>query len=151
MSINFFDAVLSGKAAARPTRDASVPWQPNDSFAVMWREFSEKGTLVPVEAPAHAPYLAANRQSDGTVKLSWRLLPELSGGLRSISIHRDGKVWKELSIKANDLIATGRDSTPEALRPMQITDDSREAHTYTLTFFDAANHESPASQPVHVP
>ncbi|HCN29460.1 MAG TPA: hypothetical protein DIT64_12065 [Verrucomicrobiales bacterium] len=151
MSINFFDAVLSGQANAKPSNDASAPWLPNDTFAALWSEFSENGTLVPAKAPAQAAELQAKRAGDGRIKLTWRVVPDLTGGLRAIRIHRDGRLWKDLAIKPTDFIATGRDSTPEALRPMELEDESRDTHGYTLTFLDAASHESPHSPPIHVP
>jgi hypothetical protein len=93
------------------------------------------------------PDLKAERQADGTVKLTWRIVPELAGGLRAIRIQRNGQPWKELALKPPDFLATGRDSTPEILRPHSIVDEDRSAHTYTLTFLDAAGHESPQSLP----
>ncbi|HRJ07592.1 MAG TPA: hypothetical protein PLP58_03355, partial [Prosthecobacter sp.] len=151
MSINFFDAVLSGDANAAPDENASAPWLPNDTFAALLREFSEIGTLVSAKAPGQAPELQAQREADGKIKLAWRVVPDLAGGLRAIRIHRDGRLWKDLAIKPTDFIATGRDSTPEALRPMELEDESRDTHGYTLTFLDAASHESPRSPPIHVP
>lgn len=151
MSINFFDAVLSGQASAVPSNDASAPWLPNDTFAALWHEFSEKGTLIPAKAPAQAAELQAKRAGDGKIKLTWRVVPDLTGGLRAIRIHRDGELWKELAIKPTDFIATSRDSPPEALRPMELEDESRDTHSYTLTFLDAAGNESPSSRDVNVP
>lgn len=147
MSINFFDAVLSGQAKAEPPVDASVPWTPNPTFAAQWREFSEHGTLRVANAKLTAPELVVNRDVEGRATLTWRVVPELNGGLRALRIYRDGSLWKELGLKMTDFLATSRDSLPEPLRGEGLTDDSTEPHTYTLTFLDAAGNESPHSRP----
>ncbi len=150
MSINFFDAVLSGQASGTPTTDASVSWQPNDTFAALWREFSEYGALKPKSPPLHAPSLTAKREAKG-VHLEWRIVPNLDGGLRAIHLHRDGKLWKEIGIDDDAFFATGRDSTPEALRAHSLVDESEDSHSYTLSFLDIGGNESPPSQSVRVP
>jgi hypothetical protein len=150
MSINFFDAVLSGRASAEPPIDATVPWQPNDSFAALWKEFSEHGTLKNHSSPLHAPSLTAKRDATG-VHLDWRVVPNLEGGLRAIRFHRDGKLWKEIGIDEDAFLATSRDSTPEELRTHNLVDESKEAHRYSLTFIDAGGNESPPSVTVRVP
>ena len=150
MSINFFDAVLAGQATAAPPADAFVPWQPNDSFATLWQEFSEHGTLKPKSPLLHAPSLTAKRDAKG-VHLEWRIVPNLDGGLRAIRLHRDGKLWKEIGISEDAFIATSRDSTPEELRAHRLVDESKDSHSYTLTFFDCGGNESPTSEAVRVP
>lgn len=150
MSINFFDAVLSGQASAQPSTDASAPWQPNESFAALWREFSEHGTLKPKSPPSHAPALTAKRDAKGTL-LDWRIVPHLDGGLRAIRLHRDGKLWKEIGIDEDALLATGRDSTPEELRSHSLVDESKGSVSYTLTFLDVGGNESPPSEAARVP
>jgi hypothetical protein len=150
MSINFFDAVLSGRASAKPSMDATVPWQPNDSFAALWQEFSEHGTLNPKSPPVHAPSFTAKRDSVG-VHLEWRIVPNLEGGLRAIRLHRDGRLWKEIGIDENAFLATSRDSTPAELRAHSHVDESKEAHRYALTFLDVGGNESPTTQAVRVP
>lgn len=149
MSINFFDAVLSGQANS-PSADVSTPWQPNDTFAALWQEFSEHGTLKPKSPPLYAPSLTAKREAKG-VHLEWRIVPNLDGGLRAIHLHRDGKLWKEIGINEDAFLATGRDSTPEALRAHSLVDESEDSHSYTLTFLDIGGNESPPSQSVRVP
>lgn len=151
MSINFFDAVLSGRADAAASKDASIPWFPNETFAAHWQEFSEQGTLRPKSPPALAPTLNAKRDADGAIHLSWSIIPDLVGGLRAIRIQRDGKPWKELALKDGAFLATGRDSAPEELRVYSLTDDSKRSHRYTLTFLDNAGHESPLSVVAHAP
>jgi hypothetical protein len=150
MSINFFDAVLSGQATAEPSTDVSKPWQPNDSFAALWQEFSEHGTLKPKSPPLHAPSLTAKRDAKGT-HLEWRIVPNLDGSLRAIRLHRDGKLWKEIGIHEDAFLATSRDSTPEELRAHSLVDDSKHSHSYTLTFLDVGGNESSASEAVRVP
>lgn len=150
MSINFFDAVLAGQATAAPPADAFVPWQPNDSFAVLWREFSEHGTLKPKVPPLHAPSLTVKRDANGTL-LEWRIVPNLDGGLRAIRLHRDGKLWKEVGIDEDAFLATSRDSTPEGLRAHSLVDESKDSHSYTLTFLDIGGNESPPSEAVRTP
>ena len=150
MSINFFDAVLAGQASAQPSTNASAPWLPNDTFAAMWREFSEHGTLKPKSPPLQAPNLTAKRATNGTL-LEWRIVPNLDGGLRAIRLHRDGKLWKEIGIDEDASMATGRDSTPEILRAPHIVDESKEPHGYTLTFLDMGGNESPPSDATRVP
>lgn len=167
MSLNFFDAVLSGHTQPGALRDietlesrhlteanvhdAALTWLPNEEFAKLWQEFSKSGTLMPHTAPSQAPHLLAQRSADGSVTLTWQLQPTLMGGIRAIRIHRDGVLWKQYALSPTDFLATSRDSTPEPLRAMQARDESRAAHTYTLTFLDAANHESPPSLPTQVP
>ena len=150
MSIPFFDAVLSQAANASPSMDASEPWLPNETFAGLWREFSEKGTLLPKTPPAHSPTLSATRLANG-VQLEWRIIPNLDGGLRAIRLYRDDKLWKEMSIDENAFLATGRDSAPEGLREHRLIDESKERHRYSLTFLDTVGNESPASQTVNSP
>lgn len=147
MSINFVDAVLAGQASAEPSKDVSTPWQPNDTFAALWREFSECGTLKPKSSPLHAPSLTARREANG-VHLEWRIVPNLDGGLRAIRLHRDGKLWKEIGIDEDAFLATGRDSTPEELRAHSLLDESKDSHSYTLTFLDIGGNESPPSEAV---
>ena len=149
MSINFFDAVLSGQASAEPPTDASAPWQPNDSFAALWQEFSEHGTLKPKSPPLNAPSLTAKRDTKGTL-LEWRIVPNLDGGLRAIRLHRNGKLWKEIGINEDAFLATSRDSTPEELRAHSLVDESKDSHSYTLTFLDIGGNESPTSEAVKV-
>jgi hypothetical protein len=167
MSINFFDAILSGEAGPgalvnietrqnhevteSALRDPALAWVPDAVFAGQWREFSEKGTLTTAQAAAQPPILQAKRDAAGSVHLSWSIVPDLAGGLRAIRVHRDGKLWQQLTLNPADFIATSRDSTPEPLRHTHLSDDSRAAHTYTLTFLDAANRESPSSLPVYIP
>ena len=163
MSLSFFDAVLSGETQPSALadidtfeerdvnetnqNDPTLAWLPNADFAKLWREFSETGTLSPVTPTLTAPELAVSRGHEGHTHLSWSILPEISGGLRALRIHRDGKLWKEIGLKPTDLLATSRDATPEILRSHELTDESTEAHTYSLTFLDAAGNESPPSQP----
>lgn len=150
MSINFFDAVLSGKATAVASSDSDVPWQPNDSFAALWREFSDHGTWKPKSPPTLAPVLTATREGNG-VLLEWRIVPTLKGGLRAIRLYRDNTLWKEIGLDEDAFLATGRDSTPEVLRANRLVDDSKSAHTYTLTYLDVGGNESPPSASVTVP
>jgi hypothetical protein len=149
MSISFFDAVLSGQASAQPSTDASTPWQPNGTFAALWQEFFKHGTLKPKAPPLHAPSLMAKREPDG-VHLEWCIVPNLDGGLRAIRLYRDGKLWKEIGIDEDANLATSRDSTPEELRAHSLVDDSKESHSYTLTFLDVGGNESPASEVARV-
>ena len=150
MSINFFDAVLSGQASSSPSAEVSTPWQPNDTFAALWREFSERGALKPKSPPLYAPSLSAKHEAKG-VLLEWRIVPNLDGGLRAIRLHRDGKLWKEIGINEDAFLATGRDSTPEALRAHSLVDESKDSHSYTLTFLDIGGNESAPSESVRVP
>lgn len=150
MSINFFDAVFSGKAAAMPSKDAAASWMPNDTFAALWQEFSEHGTLKPKSPPLHAPSLTAKRDAKG-VQLGWRIIPALDGGLRTIRIHRDDKLWKEIGIDEDAFLATSRDSAPEDLRTRSFVDESKDQHAYTLTFLDSGGNESPPSEAISVP
>lgn len=149
MSINFFDEVLADQASAKASTDASQPWLPNETFAALWRKFSEHGTLKPKSPPIHAPSLTAKRDAKG-VHLAWRIVPNLDGGLRAIRLHRDGKLWKEIGIDENAFLATSRDSAPEELRAHSFVDESQGSHGYTLTFFDIGGNESPASEVVKV-
>ena len=150
MSINFFDTVLSGQASAVPSTDASAPWQPNDSFAALWQEFSEHGTLKPKSPPLNAPSLTAKRDAKG-VHLVWRIVPNLDGSLRALRLHRDGKLWREIGIDEDAFLATSRDSTPEELRAHSLVDESKDSHSYTLTFLDVGGNESPPCEVVRVP
>ena len=147
MSIPFFDAVLSQEANASPSKNASEPWLPNPSFSERWREFSEKGTLLPESPPVHAPSLSVTRTAKGA-QLEWRIVPDLDGGLRAIRLYRDDKQWKEIGIDEDAFLATGRDSTPEGLREHRLIDESHDHHRYSLTFLDSAGNESPSSQMV---
>lgn len=147
MSISFFDAVLSGKAEAMASNDSSESWMPNAAFAKLWREFSETGTLGPIEPKLAAPELTVIRNDKGQVRLTWRIVPEISGGLRALRVYRDGKLWKEIGLKPGEYLATSRDSTPEVLRGDGLSEDSAEIHDYSLSFLDAAGNESPRGYP----
>lgn len=48
-------------------------------------------------------------------------------------------------------LATGRDSAPEELRAHSLVDESKDSHSYTLTFLDIGGNESPPSESVRVP
>ncbi len=168
--IPFFDAVLSAKLAgqalpavlmdmtslqARETSpaallDPALACLPSSETARLWQEFSETGTVKPVDPQLAAPLLKATRDADGHVRLDWSLVPELDGGVREIRLHRDGKLWKSWGVKPGAYIATSRDSAPEGLRESSFTDEKVPAGTspvYTLTFLDVAGNESPASLP----
>lgn len=146
MSLSFFDAVLSGDARGMDSNDASMPWMPNPTFAKRWQEFLETGTLRPIEPKLSAPELSTTRDATGKTQLTWRIIPEISGGLRALRIYRDGKIWKELGLKPGDFLATSADSAPEILRGEGTSDHSLGPHTYSITFLDAAGNESPHSQ-----
>ncbi|WP_406700903.1 hypothetical protein V5E97_19115 [Singulisphaera sp. Ch08] len=168
--IPFFDAVLSARTAGekpagvlvdiatrerRDTttetlRDPALAWLPTPDLAEHWREFSEHGTLRPVNPRLAPPQLFVDRTLGKSARLAWRISPALDGGLRVVRIHRDGRPWKELGLKPADSLATGRDSPPVSLRAHGLEVDASEPHTYTLTFLDAAGNESPPSAAVHV-
>ena len=48
-------------------------------------------------------------------------------------------------------LATGRDSAPAELRAHSLVDESKDSHSYTLTFLDIGGNESPPSESVRVP
>lgn len=168
---SFFDAVLESRLSQKQLpgalvdmtalagremneanmKDAGVGWLPTPKLASLWREFSETGTLRPTKARMTAPMLGASHDSEGRTRLAWRIEPELNGGLRAIRIQRDGKPWKEFAIKPTGFLATGRDSTPEELRPMEVLDDAGGPHSYTMTYMDGAGNESPLSAAVGGP
>jgi hypothetical protein len=167
MSIPFFDAVLCGEAepqapgmlgdiASHEPRaldeagraDPALAWLPNAGFARLWSEFSQHGTLRPSGPELAAPDLRAGREDDGGVRLAWRIVPELDGGLRGLRLYRDGKLWRELGAEAGASLATGRDSAPEPLRGDGLVDPEGGDRTYELSFLDAAGNESPRSAAV---
>jgi pimeloyl-ACP methyl ester carboxylesterase len=168
--IPFFDAVLTARLADqklpgalvdmaslqdRELNDASrhdpkLAWLPNAGLAKLWREFSEKGTLQPVKPKLAAPKLTAVRDAAGMVQLNWNVVPARDGGVRTLRIQRDGMLWKELGVKPGARIATSRDAPPEGLRALGISDESKGAHVYTVTFLDVAGNESPASEAAKV-
>lgn len=161
MSIPFFDAVLSSAAKpealtavatlemrevnAATQNDSTLAWMPNAGFAKLWSEFSANGTLRPAAPALTAPELDVRRDKKGCARLTWRIIPDLAGGLRGLRVYRGGKLWKELILKPTDFLATGRDSAPETLRGAGLIDESAGPHTYTLTFLDSAGNESPHS------
>ncbi|MGB3121848.1 MAG: hypothetical protein WBE58_23685, partial [Verrucomicrobiales bacterium] len=124
MSMSFFDAVLSGDASGMDSKDAFMPWMPNPTIAKRWQEFSETGTLRPIEPKLSAPGVTVTQGFNGKTHLTWRIIPEISGGLRALRIYRDEKVWKERGLKPGDLLATSSHSAPEILRGYGISDDS---------------------------
>jgi len=168
--IPFFDAVISAHVrGAKPAgalveiatrtrrditpeslRDPNLTWLPNSHLAECWREFAERGTLHPKNPELAAPKLFVDRTVANSTKLIWRITPALDGGLRAVRIHRDGQPWKELGLKPESFLATGRDSTPAPLRAHSLEVDTQEPHTYTLTFLDAAGNESPPSEAVRI-
>lgn len=168
MSLSFFDTVLSGRteptvfadlesletraADAATTRDPSLTWLPGSSFAAHWREFSQQGTLRPVQPSLTAPQLQLEALPQGGARLHWQVNPESSGGLRALRVYRDGKLWREQGLKADAHLATSRDAPPPELiadRPMQIPAPA--AGSYELSFLDAAGNESPRSGTVRFP
>lgn len=168
---SFFDAVLTASLAKQKLpgalvdltslqeremnepslKDPALGWLPTPNLAGMWREFSETGTLRPASARLSRPVLSISRNEAGHTRLAWRIDPALDGGLRDIRIQRDGQLWKEFTLKAGSFLATGRDSTPEELRPTEAVDDSAGRHAYTLTYLDGAGNESPPSDAVRSP
>lgn len=164
--IPFFDAVLTAreKGVTLPgalrdmstlesrmpdeaTRaDPALTWLPNPDVAEIWREFSEKGTLVPVNGPQKAPEISARRDATGRVTLHWRIDPELAGGVRSLRLYRDGQLWKELGPSVGKPLATSRDAAPEGLRAGPLLDTEVGAASYGLRFLDAAGNESPLAE-----
>ncbi len=167
ISIPFLDTVLSaqdheGVLADMETleqreinavskTDPKLTWLPNEHLLTLWQEFSEFGTLKPKQPKLKAPVIAAARQSNGSIQLIWQIEPALDGGLLAIRIYRDEKLWQQLGVKPETVIATSRDSAPEGLRKQRILDESMEAHTYSVTFLDTAGNESPHSQVVRIP
>ncbi|MDI1314555.1 hypothetical protein [Prosthecobacter sp.] len=169
--IPFFDAVLSARLDGKKLpgvlvdmaslqdraldeanlHDPTLSWLPNAGLAKLWREFSEHGTLHPVNPKLTAPALKAMRDAAGIVQLNWNVVPALDGGIRSLRIQRDGMPWKELGVKPGARIATSRDAPPEGLRATGISDDSKVGHVYSLTFLDVVGNESPPSDPAQDP
>lgn len=164
--IPFFDAVLTAREKSEPlpgalrdmstlesrtpdeaTRaDPSLTWLPNPEVAEIWREFSERGTLVPTNGPLTAPELSATRDATGQVTLHWRIDPELAGGVRSVILYRDGQFWKELGPAVEKPLATSRDAPPEGLRACPVPDTEVGGASYGLRFLDAAGNESPFAE-----
>jgi len=161
--IPFFDAVLTarGKGESPPgalrdmatlepremnaanRNDPALTWLPSAEVATLWREFSENGTLAPVKGPLQVPALSATREAGGQVRLSWCLVPELSGGVRALHLYRDGQLWKEIGPAAGKSLATSRDAPPEGLRALPFIDKEGGVSSHGLRFLDAAGHESP--------
>ncbi|GEP43626.1 alpha/beta hydrolase family protein [Brevifollis gellanilyticus] len=166
MSINFFDAVLSGESKPGALAsleklemkelsgayeiDPSLAWMPNQRLAQMWQEFSKTGTFKTESAPLNAPLLEAKRESPEVIRLTWSVDPALDGGLRVVRVYRDGKPLKDLGLKDGAYLATARDSTPEELRVATFIDNAKKPHTYAVSFLDNAGHESPLSAKVKV-
>lgn len=168
---SFFDAVLTASLAKQglpgalvdmaslqdremtpsALKDPALAWLPTPKLARRWREFSETGTIRPSTAKLSQPALSISRNAAGHTRLTWLIEPTIDGGLRSIRIHRDGRPWKEFTLKPAAFLATARDSTPEELRPTEALDDTPGPHTYTLTFLDGAGNESPPSSAVRSP
>ncbi len=123
--------------------DPELTWLPNSEVAGFWREFSEKGTLIPSEGPHRKPLLTATRVAGGLVSLSWRIDPEIAGGVRALRFYRDGKLWKEFGPAPGRPLATSRDAPPDGLRALPFTDEESGAGKYGLRFLDAAGKESP--------
>lgn len=160
--IPFFDAVLTAREKGEPLPgalremasleprefdetnrvDPALTWLPNPDVAELWREFSEKGTLVPAQAPSAAPQFSATREAGGQVRLSWSLVPELAGGLRAVRLYRDGRLWREIGPASGMPLATARDAPPEGLRALPFFDKEGDASTYGLRFLDAVGRES---------
>ncbi len=166
MSLSFFDTVLSGRtdpalfadleslegraADAATSRDPSCTWLPGATFAAHWREFSERGTLRPVQPALMAPQLQLEALPQGGGRLHWQVDPEAAGGLRALRVYRDGKLWREQGVKADAYLATARDAPPPELladRPIEVP----AAGSYELSFLDAAGNESPRSTAVRLP
>ncbi len=166
--IPFFDAVLtarekgetlSGVLRDMTTRegrdldeanlqDPALTWLPNAEVGEWWREYCETGTLNPTGEDLVAPVLGVGREENGSARLRWTVNPELSGGLRSFRLYRDGKLWKELGVKPGAPLATSRDAPPEGLREHELVDGEGVEGAYTLSFLDAAGNESPKSEAV---
>jgi len=175
MSIPFFDAVLSARAdgetlpgaygqietheigeadssdASDLARDPAHAWLPTPEFAERWREFSQVGTLRPTAGDLSAPELRARRTESGAVALSWRIVPEIAGGLRGLRLERDGELWQDLGVGPEESLATSRDSPPEALWVHGVLDETPGAAEYSLRWFDAAGNESPAVRVAALP
>jgi hypothetical protein len=165
--IPFFDAVLHDSYSKGVLVDCSsleqaefnaaslanpgLAWLPSKAVAYLWREYSQHGTVYPANPQLAAPILAASRIDGDQIKLSWLIEPALDGGVRAIRIQRDYKLWREAGPGPGKLLATFGDGPPEGLRQVSLVDDSRENHTYALTFLDVAGRESPSSQVVRVP
>ena len=164
--IPFFDAVLTAREKGEPlpgalrdmesfepreidttTRiDPALTWLPNPEMGEWWCEFSEKGTLVSANGPLNRPELFVTRGAGGQVCLNWCIVPDLAGGVRSVLLYRDGRLWKELGPAPGKPIATSRDAPPEGLRAQPFFDEQGNASTYGLRFRDAAGNESPPGE-----
>jgi hypothetical protein len=168
MSLSFFDTVLSGRTEPAlfadleslethatdeaAVRDPSLTWLPGAAFAAHWREFSQRGTLRPVQPPLTAPQLQAEPLPQGGGRLHWQVDPQPEGGLRALRVYRDGKLWLEQGVKANAYLATARDAPPPELiadHPIEVPAPA--AGRYELSFLDAAGNESPRSTAVRFP
>ncbi len=168
----FFDAVLEARFAGEPLpgalvdlasfefrdlnetslRDPALAWLPTPELAGLWREFSESGTVRPDGSDLARPTLDAVPTPEG-VRLEWSATPALDGGLRALRLYRDGELWKELGVGADDFLATSRDSPPEALRvSSRVVDAVRPgaSHVYTIRYLDGGGAASPPSAPVRV-
>lgn len=130
--------------------DPALTWLPNAELGEWWRDYSENGNLKPSGKDLVAPILTGVAENYGSVRLSWRVIPELNGGLRSFRFYRNGKLWKELGVKPGAPVATSRDAPPEGLREQMMVDQEGREASYTLSFLDASGNESPASEAVRV-
>ncbi len=165
--IPFFDAVLRERAApgvlvdcaslearemtAANRTNPALAWLPTEALSRVWREFSQQGTLTPIKPRLASPQLAATREANGQVRLTWRVEPALDGGVRALRLQRDGAPWKEFGPGAGRLLATSGDGPPVGLRESGFVDDSRASHSYVLSFVDVAGNESPPSETVRLP
>ncbi len=168
MSLAFFDTVLAGKTEpavfadienlqAHPTdaealHNPGLAWLPGPGFAALWREFSRNGTLRPLRPNLTAPQLQAESLPQGGGHLVWQVDPEPSGGLRSLRLYRDGRIWREIGLTADAPLASSRDAPPAELltdRPIQVPAPAD--GSYELSFVDAGGNESPRSPAVKLP
>jgi hypothetical protein len=166
--IPFFDAVLAARFGETPMpgayvdldtlesraetpeaeSDPALGWLPNGALASRWVEFSNTGSLQPVDPVLTTPELQVLCDAKGIVELKWNVTPALDGGYRGVRVYRDGMLWKVQVLAEDAFLATSRDSTPELLRVESMRDDSSGDHTYTVTFLDVAGNESPPSPAV---
>jgi hypothetical protein len=85
------DTSPAGKFAGDPKQ---AVWLPNEAFAKLFLEYAEKGSTTDVTPPPTPHHVAAVKNDDSTVTLTWQADADFESGLRQFIILRDGQEMK---------------------------------------------------------
>lgn len=82
----------------------SACWFPNQTLAVKWKEYMEKGTITDNTAPP-APRNVKASFNAGSIMLTWNADADLESGLKTFIVYRNGKKLQQIEYKTKTIFS----------------------------------------------